>query len=82
MDLNNYPTNIEARLADDADGAVRKQLKTQLQRALRQIESQLAQPQPTETFAELSALRDACVAGKATIDKTWRRMRKATDAHR
>ncbi|MBY4897890.1 EscE/YscE/SsaE family type III secretion system needle protein co-chaperone [Cupriavidus sp. AU9028] len=79
MDAIQYPTSIEAQLARDTDGTVRKRLKTQLQRALRQIEAELARPQPTDVFAELTALRDACVAGKATIDKAWRRARKAAD---
>lgn len=69
-----YGTSIEGRLAEDRDGALRKQLRAELARTRRAIDAQLLKPQTPEAFARLTALRELCAAGTRTIDKIWRRL--------
>ncbi len=69
-----YGTEIECRLAEDSDGALRKQLRAELARARRSIDAQLRAPQTPEAFARLTAMRELCLAGTRTVDKVWRRL--------
>lgn len=66
---------IEARLAADEDGVLRRRLRAQLRRAVRAIDTQLEMPQTLEAHARLQCLRRACVAGADTVDTVWRRAR-------
>lgn len=70
-----HGTPIEARLAADEDGALRRRLKAELRRAVRAIDAELAMPQTPEAHSRLQSLRRVCVAGTDTVDTVWRRAR-------
>lgn len=76
MNLPRYATAIEGRLADDETGALRRQLRMQLRAEIRQLDDQLARPQPPDDFARLQRLRAACTAALDTVETIWRRARK------
>lgn len=76
MDEPMYGTPIEARLAADHSGALRKRLKKELGALMRDIEKELCRPQTPQQYRRLRLMRDVCAAGMRTLDVLAKRLRK------
>jgi type III secretion system YseE family protein len=72
-----HGTDLEARLAQDTDGSARAQCRRRLEAARAALRAQLREPHLPEEYQRLRAMLDACDAGVATLEKIWRRMRRA-----
>jgi type III secretion system YseE family protein len=72
-----HGTDLEARLAADTDGSARAEVRRRLEAARAALRAQLREPHRPEEYQRLRVLLDACDAGVATVEKIWRRMRRA-----
>ncbi|MBY4948210.1 EscE/YscE/SsaE family type III secretion system needle protein co-chaperone [Cupriavidus respiraculi] len=72
-----HATDLEARLAADADGSARTEIRRRLETARTALRGLLRQPQRPEDYQRLRMSLDACDAGVASVEKIWRRMRRA-----
>lgn len=72
-----HATDLEARLAADRDGSARADIRRRLEAARSALRAQLRQPHRPEDYQRLRMWLDACDAGVASVEKIWRRMRRA-----
>ena len=71
-----YGTDLEARLATDADGGVKAELRARLDALRMALQQQLREPCKPDEYHRLSALLHASDAGVSTIEKISRRLRQ------